>query len=1692
MACRYIFNGKTYAGEAEFRDALTKLEPAEAAKYIPGVEAIPSAPFIGSTEDWSALALKRILRMASEEGYSKVAWTTGEQQAARYDLSKHVDSLSWTEWPAAGKDMGLLVGRKGGDQIIKEMVSQDKLADYIGKDAAEKLLAGERDPMTGMRRLEGDGLKVGGEGMAGFYDKILPAVMGKLGKKWGAKVGETAIDTGDFKVMHDGGARPFRLEERNSPDILARFETGEAAWAEAERRGAVKVHSIAITPEMRRSVMEEGQPLFKTGQAGVRKPLTLDRVEASNPGLKWAEKDGQFVARLSDGGEYRITQHGEIEVLDKAALEASRQAGGTPEGPPRGMYRRLGKDSLVSVIEPDSTLDHEAYHFFRDRALNERERAAAAKRYGDEESEAYAYEKWRKDRTAPNSWFSKIFAFARRLVHHFRPTWESTFEEVASGRAGKRVRGEAGPAKTAFASADDYARAQEPVLREKLAEAQDAIARSQEKASERLRGVSGDEFYQRGDAFRKQLAMAITDGRTQDVAKWQERVDDYVAEKNRREALAGWQRQEKAARGGLESGKLFVGAEDIPKLLSKRGDVYRDAKLQPNEIGQWPDRPDLWITSDLSGRKIRNYIKLPDGRIAHPDELHEWKQRGRIISDSRFAAAAKAIGDRAENFKRWFGKSKAVDADGAPLTLYHGTSERGLNVLSPRRAVETPGVVFLSSSEDVSSTFTVPREYGEPLYEDARGRAIKPGPVHALYAKIENPLILEGADAQRATDDSTYQGEVVRAAKAAGHDGVIFRGVREGIGETYQGDTYGVFDARQVKSTKNKGTFDPNNPDIRYAAAPAMPPQAPTGPVAVPPAQPRQGPAFSIPEETWLEKAQRQVQDKFNRVARIQEVVKAQGGRVSERTDIATAIDAFGPKVAEKMQDVNRKYVDPFVSGLGKDKVALEDAGDYMSLLHVPDRDALISQRTNGQVTNGSGWTPAETQQRWHELEQQYGQRVNGKILALEPHADKVRAMRDEQIRVLMDGGLLSQAQANGWRQAMGDNYVPLRRFEATDGIGGGQGFDIRGKEAKSATGRSTKADNPVTFMLQQLQRAIVRSEKNKVEQRFAKLIEDNPDSNLWEIDKKHEKQELDAHGKVKTVRDQAAEMNDLGFKIDGEGHRITIKDPLLDRAMKNLSAQETGAFLRHLGTTTRLYSRLVTTWAPEFMFTNFARDIQTALVNAGAEHGTKIAGGIAKNVVPSVKAIYRVIKDPNATGRFEDYAKEFKEDGGSIGFYALKDIPALERELRGKVTAAGPGAARALLRTAQGFKGWVEDANASVESGTRLAAYAALRDAGVSRQKAASVSRNLTVNFGKKGEAGTAINALYAFSNASIQGTKRLVDVLKSPKGAAVAASVVGLGFTMDKYNRAQAGDEDNDGTNDYDSIPEYVKERNLVFMRGKGQKPILFPMPYGYNILHNVGRQAAATMDGAVTPQRAAAGLGSAAWNAFNPLGGEADLVQTLTPTMLDPIVQDVMNRDFTGKPIRPEGFPGTAQKPSSEMYYKNVPPLARSLASVLNRATGGDKVTPGFISVSPETMDHYFKFLSGGMGRFGSNVANTVASLSDGEAPSIRNVPLARRFVYDEAPGQQGQKFRENTQELDNLWMRYTTYRKEGNRDGIASLPMPMLKAKREVDAIDNRIRQLRKAKADGRDVPDEMIESLLTRANRLVARARQQAQ
>jgi len=188
---------------------------------------IPRAPFLEDTNQWAGLSMKRMVKWASDNGFDSIGWTTGKQQAKRYDLSKQISEIHYS-----GSDLSAL-DHNGMEVIIKTGVHPDDLADYIGKEASEKLMKQSKTEVYKSRKvrsLKGQDLEVGGEGMAGFYDKILVDQAKKIGKKYGAKVElqPLPVELPPKPKVEDVGR--LRYEVRGGDgEALDAFETREAA-----------------------------------------------------------------------------------------------------------------------------------------------------------------------------------------------------------------------------------------------------------------------------------------------------------------------------------------------------------------------------------------------------------------------------------------------------------------------------------------------------------------------------------------------------------------------------------------------------------------------------------------------------------------------------------------------------------------------------------------------------------------------------------------------------------------------------------------------------------------------------------------------------------------------------------------------------------------------------------------------------------------------------------------------------------------------------------------------------------------------------------------------------------------------------------------------------------------------------------------------------------------------------------------------------------------------------------------------------------------------------------------------------------------------------------------------------------------------------------------------------------------------
>ncbi len=268
--------------------------------------AVPDAPF---KKTWPELMLKRMVQEAADEGYDAIAWTDGATQAERYDLSKHVDRIIYS--PNSQE----LNGYRDNQRVIQETgVSPEKLEQYVGKEAADKLLNNPTAKTIDGNMIEGDDLKLGGQGMVGFYDTMLPRMANKLFGRWGAKV-RTDILPGkvnNFTVnpTAGGGSYTLRRNERYG-DIVGEYPTWEEATRAGDefsmREGAKTIHVLPITPELRRQATSQGFALFSGGEKKIGAAL----LGAGEQPLALPYRQGLGEGKLKEG------EYTDVRILRK-------------------------------------------------------------------------------------------------------------------------------------------------------------------------------------------------------------------------------------------------------------------------------------------------------------------------------------------------------------------------------------------------------------------------------------------------------------------------------------------------------------------------------------------------------------------------------------------------------------------------------------------------------------------------------------------------------------------------------------------------------------------------------------------------------------------------------------------------------------------------------------------------------------------------------------------------------------------------------------------------------------------------------------------------------------------------------------------------------------------------------------------------------------------------------------------------------------------------------------------------------------------------------------------------------------------------------------------------------------------------------------------------------------------------------
>jgi hypothetical protein len=226
---------------------------------------VPDAPF---KKNWHELAMKRVLDYAAENGYDSIAITPGSEQAKRYDLSKQLSRVAYREGRIQGYD-------PDGALVISKSVEPKDLPDFVGKELGAKMAENAQrdaevrqavrqaikddlpeDQIYALREqlnaipdeYSGLDLQVGGEGMKGFYDKILPDYLNNFGKQYGASVREAPLNYTPSAQRVAQGAQDDALLGQLGVDTPTVAPT--------------QYHMFDITPQLRDEVKAKGLPMY--------------------------------------------------------------------------------------------------------------------------------------------------------------------------------------------------------------------------------------------------------------------------------------------------------------------------------------------------------------------------------------------------------------------------------------------------------------------------------------------------------------------------------------------------------------------------------------------------------------------------------------------------------------------------------------------------------------------------------------------------------------------------------------------------------------------------------------------------------------------------------------------------------------------------------------------------------------------------------------------------------------------------------------------------------------------------------------------------------------------------------------------------------------------------------------------------------------------------------------------------------------------------------------------------------------------------------------------------------------------------------------------------------------------------------------------------------------------------------------
>ena len=1590
---------------------------------------VPDMPF-KQTPQWTGLAIKRMVQYAAENGFDKVAWTTGEMQAERYDLSKQVDEITYS---AAIDKPGKysFEAFKDNEVIAAELhKTEEEIADYLGKEIAEKIAKqakeGEEQSLVGLD------LKVGGEGMAAFYDKILPSTVNKMFKRYGVRVGTTEIsmiDTGDWRYdfsmpeevnsitltpalieAANGGFPMFRYAEQpkvpstmqgmfDDPEYTEKYY----AW---EREARTQAEAIAEEIGVKVIVVntEAGLPRY------IKREIKRKNAEGMTGGLI-DNKTGQIYVILSNNentDEIRQT------ILHEAVGHKGMRLvfGNRFRGLLQTIYRQMSQDEIDVLVK---------------KGYNENDIYEIA--------EEYLAHKAQQDQRP--DFIQKALAQIRQWIRQvFGLKYSNNDLNYLFNLSRKELRKETTTKPVA----------KEPIVKPEF------VGELFEDKVERLRQQEQDKEFV-GSRFLLAGEKGITDlNQARNLAIAEE------MEKAGKDVETIW------VATGWEKGKDDKWRHELSDLKAKVSNIKDGAKLpdildHPKLFEMYPELNDftIKIINEDKNKTLLSYANTKDRTIGLRTTIPQQQRGGKKGADKNINVKTDLLHEIQHIIQRVEGFGTGGNREDIWKALIDNKLKefqrrgwyKGLDRVRKTQIAETQ---LIDELGEITTTKAKDEAY-KTLAGEVEARNVQ------KRAEFVGEFLTQTPPSK--TEDVSRDRQIVR--------------FREGI-------------ARSEAQTKS--------PDIRFSRKADAGPLDMAEHIERAGKEYQDARKSKRSFKEVKQGVREFFQDRDLPLRKFEEELVTIGGRQTNLTKPYRDMTLSFGRMETLYREFTGELMTPVIKSISKiikGGMKAENVLPYVIAKHGLERNEYMRKQeldtwlaknvdaTAKQIEKKkdefagkdySGVSAFDPKMNPDELARiiidEFEQQVNTKLL------DNLWKNVNKATSYIVDtweaGKTITEEQAQELRERY-KYFVPLRGWRqgaAKDLMyKKGEGFSA---SYKTAHGRKSLADNPLAYISQTAFKAIGEQVDNEVKLSMYRLLflnynddtremysikkmyylkVDLPDGTVeWEptmekpseeefesgnakviISRQHEKLRTPKHAKEHEVIVRASNgdvvmvFNDKYLPV---AQVMNKQNSMYYKIFGGIG--DADFYNKPLGNTIGVFNntlkQMYTSLNVVFPFSNFMRDVPESMITVFLKSDVKQATGVAKNMGKAFKEIISYMN-----GNKPKQLMEFMHVGGQTGFTHLKTPEQLEKEFNNQLallTKSGilPGTRKAWNKVIRSIEAW----NKLFEDAVRYSVYMSSIEAGRTKEDAAYDAKEASVNFNRKGKSSKAFDSLYAFWNVAFQAVQKNFKLAQDhpKKFTGVATTMVMLGFLEALLNDLAPGDEDDD----YYNINDYVRQNyavipnivNLIQGKAKGNKYIRLPLPQFWRGFHSAGVILYDVMTGKQNVSDAVsegttnfiAGLSPIDVAGFW-IDGEFSF-SPLVPTTVKPVYEIVVtNRNFMGARISKEPFTKELEKTLAEsgLHKKNANVAIKFLTDMAYSVAGGDPETDkrlkyyldddgkirkvnSFLDVNPSEIEHLITGYTGGTGRFVTDLVTTAGQLVTDEEVDFKNVPFINSFI------------------------------------------------------------------------------------------------